>query len=71
MTHFSSLFLREVKSARFPKTNPKAPNKIDLPAPVSPVITEKPSLNFTDNFSINAKFSIDKDVIIYEKITLC
>jgi hypothetical protein len=35
--HFSSLFFKEVKSA-LPKTRPNAPNIIDLPAPVSPVI---------------------------------
>jgi hypothetical protein len=34
---FSSLFFK-VKSALFPKTRPNAPNIIDLPAPVSPVI---------------------------------
>jgi hypothetical protein len=32
----------EDKSALFPKTRPKAPNKIDFPAPVSPVIIDKP-----------------------------
>ena len=62
--HFSSLFFNEDKSALFPNTNPKAPNKIDFPAPVSPVITENPSENRTDNFSIKAKFSMDKDTII-------
>ena len=63
--HFSSLFFSEFKSARLPSTKPKAPRSIDFPAPVSPVITENPSEKVTDNFSINAKFSIDKDVIIF------
>ena len=52
--HFSSLFLSEVKSARFPKTNPIAPKIIDLPAPVSPVIIENPFEKSIANFSINA-----------------
>ena len=38
--HFCSLSFNDVKSALFPKTKPKAPNNMDLPAPVSPVITE-------------------------------
>jgi hypothetical protein len=44
--HFSSLFFKEVKSALFPKL-PKAPNIIDLPAPVSPVIIENPLKIYT------------------------
>jgi hypothetical protein len=40
-----SLFFKDVKSALFPKTNPRHPNIIDLPAPVSPVIIEKPLEN--------------------------
>ena len=62
--HFSFLFFRDVKSA-LPKTYPKAPNKMDLPAPVSPVNVENPLEKSMDNFSIKAKFSIESDVIIY------
>ena len=62
--HFSSLFFKEDKSALFPKTKPKAPKSIDFPAPVSPVIIEKPLEKSIFNFSIKAKFSIDSDVII-------
>ena len=60
--HFSSLFLRELKSARFPKTKPKAPKTIDFPAPVSPVIIEKFSEKSIFSFSINAKFFMDSEV---------
>jgi hypothetical protein len=42
--HFALYFFKDVKSALFPK-NPNAPNIIDLPAPVSPVIIEKPLEN--------------------------
>jgi len=52
--HFSSLFFKEVKSALFPKTNPKAPNIIDFPAPVSPVIIENPLEKSIVNLSIKA-----------------
>ena len=54
MIHFSSLFFKEVKSALFPKTSPNAPKIIDFPAPVSPVIVEKPFEKSIDNFSIKA-----------------
>ena len=46
------------KSARFPKTSDKPPNKIDFPAPVSPVIQVMPSENSTSKSSIMAKFFI-------------
>jgi hypothetical protein len=40
---FSSLiFLKKLNQLSFPKTRPNAPNIIDLPAPVSPVIIENP-----------------------------
>ena len=48
-THLSSPFLSDVKSALFPKTKPKAPKSMDLPAPVSPVIIDKPSEKSIDN----------------------
>jgi hypothetical protein len=38
--HFPLYFFK-VKSALFPKTRPNAPNIIDLPAPVSPVIMKE------------------------------
>ena len=59
------VFFKDVKSALLPKTNPKAPSKMDLPAPVSPVIVENPLEKSMDNFSIKAKFSIESDGIIY------
>lgn len=40
--HFLEVSFKVVESALFPKTNPKAPNKIDFPAPVSPVIIDNP-----------------------------
>jgi hypothetical protein len=46
---------KEVKSALFPKTSPKAPNIIDLPAPVSPVIIENPFENLL-NFLLKHSF---------------
>ena len=57
--HFCSLSFKDVKSARFPKTNPKAPKSIDLPAPVSPVIIESLSEKLISKCSIKAKFFID------------
>ncbi len=41
-THLVDVSFNEDKSALFPKTKPKAPNRIDFPAPVSPVIMDKP-----------------------------
>ena len=64
MMHFFSLSFKEEESALFPNANPKAPNNIDLPAPVSPVIIEKLSEKFIFNFSIKAKFSIEREVIM-------
>ena len=40
--HLVDVSFSEDKSALFPKTRPRAPNKIELPAPVSPVIIDKP-----------------------------
>ena len=40
--HLVEVSYKEDKSALLPKTKPKAPNKIDFPAPVSPVIIDKP-----------------------------
>ena len=54
MTHFSSLFFNDVRSALFPKTKPIAPSIIDLPAPVSPVIIENPFEKSIESFSIRA-----------------
>ena len=39
---------------RIKKKNYKPPRRIDLPAPVSPVMMDKPSENETDRSSINA-----------------
>jgi len=66
MTHFSSLFFKEVKSALFPNTNPNAPKRIDFPAPVSPVIIEKPFEKSIVSFSIKAKLLIESDCIMKE-----
>jgi hypothetical protein len=51
--HFSSLFLK--KKSLF-KTNPNAPNIIDLPAPVSPVIIENPFEKSMLNFLLTHSF---------------
>ena len=47
--HFLDVSFNEDKSALFPKTNPKAPSKMDFPAPVSPVIIDKPDEKSIDN----------------------
>ena len=59
MVHFLVLSFKVDKSARFPKTNERAPKRMDLPAPVSPVIVVKPESKLTFKSSINAKFFID------------
>ena len=41
-THFLEVSFKDDKSALFPKTNPKAPKRMDFPAPVSPVMIDKP-----------------------------
>ena len=56
--HFLFKSFNKLTSALFPKTNDKPPNKIDLPAPVSPVIHDIPFEKETSNSSINAKFFI-------------
>jgi hypothetical protein len=48
------VFFKVEESALFPKTNPSAPNKIDLPAPVSPVIIERPEEKSMCNSLIKA-----------------
>jgi hypothetical protein len=52
---FLFIFLK-VKSALFPKTRPNAPNIIDLPAPVSPVIIENPFEKSMLNFLLTHSF---------------
>jgi hypothetical protein len=47
MMLFFEGFLMFDRSIRFPKTNDKPPNKIDLPAPVSPVMVVNPELKST------------------------
>ena len=63
-THFFELSFKAVKSALFPSTKPKAPNKMDFPAPVSPVKALKPVIKFIEIFLINKKFLIYKDMRI-------
>ena len=46
------------RSARFPRTRDRPPNRIDFPAPVSPVIHVIPSEKSTSKSSIIAKFFI-------------
>ena len=58
MIHFLVLFCRAATSALLPSTKPKASKKIDLPAPVSPVITVKLPGKVTSISSINAKLLI-------------
>ena len=52
--HFDAPFLIAFTSARCPNNNPIAPKMIDFPAPVSPVITEKPDVKLISSLSINA-----------------
>lgn len=52
--HFAEVSFNDDKSALFPKTKPKAPNKIDFPAPVSPVIIDKPEEKLILKWLINA-----------------
>jgi hypothetical protein len=49
------LFIKEVKSALFPKQD-LIPNIIDLPAPVSPVIIENPFEKSMLNFLLTHSF---------------
>lgn len=51
---FDAPFLIAFTSARCPNNNPIAPRMIDFPAPVSPVITEKPDVKLISSLSINA-----------------
>ena len=41
-------------SALCPRSNPIAPSMMDFPAPVSPVMTEKPGSNAISSLSISA-----------------
>ncbi len=54
ITHFLLVFFKVEESALFPKTNPRAPSKIDLPAPVSPVIIDRPEEKSMCNSLIKA-----------------
>ena len=56
MIHFSRLFLKELLSALFPNTRPSAPIKIDLPAPVSPVMMFNPLPKLISSSDMRAKF---------------
>ena len=53
MMHFFDLSRFTDKSALFPRIKEIPPTIIDLPAPVSPVITEKPLLNDMERSSIS------------------
>ena len=68
--HFKELFLILFKSALLPKTKAKAPNIIDFPAPVSPVIDVNPELNSTQISSIRAKFFMESLEINKAKLDL-
>ena len=52
--HFSDLLRKVDKSARLPNTNDSPPNKMDLPAPVSPVIQVNPLEKDTFSLSMSA-----------------
>ena len=54
ITHFLLVFFNVEESALFPKTKPRAPSKIDLPAPVSPVIIDRPEEKSMCNSLIKA-----------------
>ena len=56
MMHFFWLFLNELLSALLPNTRPSAPIKIDLPAPVSPVMMFNPLPKLISTSDIKAKF---------------
>jgi hypothetical protein len=53
--HFFLYFLKKLNQL-FPKTRPNAPNIIDLPAPVSPVIIENPFEKSMLNFLLTHSF---------------
>lgn len=53
-THFVFASFKVEESALFPKTKPSAPNRIDFPAPVSPVIIDNPDEKSMFNSLINA-----------------
>ena len=52
--HFFDTSLTTDISALFPRISERPPTRIDFPAPVSPVIIERPLLKSTDRSSINA-----------------
>ena len=52
--HFFEGSFKLVKSALLPNNNDNPPNKIDFPAPVSPVILVIPVLKLISNLSIKA-----------------
>ena len=54
MIHLEAPRRIDFTSARCPSSSPMAPRIIDFPAPVSPVITEKPVSKLISSFSINA-----------------
>ena len=56
--HFLVESKRLERSALLPITRERAPNKIDLPAPVSPVIQVSPFEKETSKLSIRAKLFI-------------
>ena len=56
ITHFFSPLRITAESARAPNSNCSASNIIDLPAPVSPVITDKPLVNSNLSSLISTKF---------------
>jgi hypothetical protein len=53
--HFPLYFLKKLNQLFF-KTRPNAPNIIDLPAPVSPVIIENPFEKSMLNFLLTHDF---------------
>ena len=54
ITHLTLGSLKAFKSALSPRIRPRAPSIIDLPDPVSPVITLNPFKKSISNSSINA-----------------
>ena len=60
--HFFDLSFKVDKSALFPSTSAKPPNKIDFPAPVSPVILVIPLEKLTSKWSIKAKLAMVSSV---------
>ena len=66
--HLSSPDRTRLRSARSPSTRPSAPTSTDFPAPVSPVITLRPSTSSTATSSTIARFLTRNDSSMDQRI---